>query len=145
MKLRKKTTSEIGIDGVSLVEVLITLVILSTGLVGIFKTFIISLDRLNYMTNRLYAIQLVDNRISEIERALKIFNTLAHDLNYKDQIDVGAKSIHFEQALDFKEIEGLADLYAVDLSMSWKEGPYQRQVSQSAYITNFGLNDDEEQ
>ncbi|MBU4333912.1 MAG: prepilin-type N-terminal cleavage/methylation domain-containing protein [Candidatus Omnitrophica bacterium] len=124
-------------SGFTFVEVMVALAVLSLGIVIIFKGFIVSLDRLSYLTNRLYATTLLDNRITAIERMLRVYETLPFDLNRKENINVGAKEIEFRQRMSISEVDDFADVFELDLSLLWDSGEKEMILSRSAYISDF--------
>ncbi|MBU0468380.1 MAG: prepilin-type N-terminal cleavage/methylation domain-containing protein [Candidatus Omnitrophica bacterium] len=137
-KLSKKSRRLCSSDsGFTFVEVMVALAVLSLGIVIIFKGFIVSLDRLSYLTNRLYATTLLDNRITAIERMLRVYETLPFDLNRKENINVGAKEIEFRQRMSISEVDDFADVFELDLSLLWDSGEKEMILSRSAYISDF--------
>ncbi|HBG62529.1 MAG TPA: hypothetical protein DDX37_11970 [Candidatus Omnitrophica bacterium] len=124
-------------SGFTFVEIMVALAVLSLGIVIIFKGFIVSLDRMNYLTNRLYATTLLDNRITAIERMLRVYETLPFELNRKEKLNVGAKEIEFRQRMNISEVEDFADVFELDLSLLWDSGGKEMILSRSAYISDF--------
>ncbi len=137
MKQRKKTILPIGNDGFTFIEIMVTLAILSLGLTVILKSFLVSLDHLEHLTNRLYASLLLDNRISSIERTLRAYKALPFDLNHQEKIAVGAKETEFTQKMSIKEVEDYADVFQLDLTLTWQEKQRERESSRTAYISDL--------
>ena len=67
--------------GFTFIEIMVTLIILTSGITMIFKSFLISLDRINYLTTRMYASVQIDNRISEIQKMLRAYKVLPFELD----------------------------------------------------------------
>ena len=124
-------------SGFTFVEVMVALAVLSLGIVIIFKGFITSLDRLSYLTNRLYATTLLDNRITGIERMLRLYETLPFELNRKEKVNVGSREIEFRQRMSISEVDDFADVFELDLSLLWDSGDREMILSRSAYISDF--------
>src|SRR3989338_1352826 len=79
-KMKKKTmmTSPIGNDlrknskrGFSFLEVMVAVMVLSGGLISIYKSFFTSLDYTNHLTIRLQANILLDEKIATLNRLLQ--------------------------------------------------------------------------
>ena len=116
---------------------MLTLVVLTTGLVVILKSFVISLDQMNHLTNRLYATVLLENKISSIERKLRAEKTLPFELNPVDTISIGRKNLEIEQAINIGSVEDFVDVFKLDVRVSWKEGARDLHLTRSAYLSDF--------
>ena len=120
--------------GFTFVEVMVTLVILSTGLVVIFKTLFYSLDQIHSLTTRLYADVLIENRISEVERLLRIYNAVPMDLNHSQLMNIGTKEVNFKEQMSFQDVDGLPDVFHFDFSISWDEGNHPMKLNRTTYL-----------
>ncbi len=140
MSLRYKSLN--NESGLSFIEVMVTLLILSFGLVMIFKTFLTSLQQTEHLTKRLYASTLLDDRISVIERGLRAYQTLPFDLHYKEVVNMGTKEIEFKQKMDIREVEDFVDVFQLDITLQWEEEGRMRELSRSAYISDFQYQDE---
>jgi hypothetical protein len=116
---------------------MVTLVILSVGIVAIFQSLIISLDRVSHLTNRLYATNLLDNRISTIQRMLKVYKALPFDAQRNNDINVGAKALSFKEEMKINEIDDLVELFKLELAVKWSEGNQTKRMSRTVYISEF--------
>jgi len=126
-------------EGFTLIEILVTMTILSVGIVAIFKTYLISLDQINHLTYRLYATTILDNRISTTERMLRAFQALPIDLQHTEKVDLGHKTVNFEQELNISKVEDFLNVFEIDVTLKWMENDHQKQLSRSGYISNFSL------
>lgn len=116
---------------------MLALSIFSMGIVAVFKTFTISLDRINHLTNRLYVTTLLDNRIFEVNRMLRVYDALPFDLNHSVTLDVGNQKLTFKQDMILKEVEDFSDVFEMSLSFTWMEAERKRTLSRSSYICHF--------
>ena len=117
------------------IEVMVALVILTSGLVAIFRILITSLDQLNHLTNRLYASTILDNRIGEIERNLRVYKVLPIELQQAEVVDVGGKDVTFEQEMTISALDGFTDIFYLELTLKWKEANREVGMSRSAYLS----------
>jgi len=117
----------------------VTLIILSLGIVGIFRTFIFSLDRMRYLTNRLYASMILDNHVITIERMLRAYKALPTDLEPWEGLDTGLKERNYRQKMNISQVDDLNDIFQLDLSISWMEGGHEVRLQRSSYISDLGL------
>lgn len=120
--------------GFTFVEIMVTLVVLSAGIVVVFKSFFYSLDVVRSMTVRIYANNLMENRINEIERMLRVYNALPMQLGRSDDIDLGSKTVTFKEQMLFSEVEDFSDIFRLDFSVSWKDGNKEKKLTRSSYI-----------
>ena len=116
---------------------MVTIVILSVGLTAVLKTYIISLDQITHLTNRLYANTVLDNRLVRMEQHMKLYQALPFEMGRKDKVVVGVKTITFVEKMDIKGVEDYPDVFHVDLSMHWVEGPRNIQIQRTAYVSDF--------
>ena len=147
--MRKKTTmiSPTGNDlrrnrkrGFSFLEVMVAMMVLSGGLVLIYKSFFIALDYTNHLTCRLQADVLLDEKISELNRILQDQNqlTLVPPLAV-DRVIIANKPIVFQYTLDFHSIENLPGLFLLDISIIWREGNRRIELSREVYLSTSKL------
>ena len=120
---------------------MVTLTILSVGITMIFRSYIISLERMSYLTSRLYATNILDNRISEIERSLKVYNSLPFDLSPKKSIDIGGKEIFFKQDMNISAVENFVDLFQLELGLTWDEKDREVNLSRTSYLLDLNYVD----
>ena len=136
---REKTDSGLFLNkrAYTFIEIMVTLTILSAGLTMIYKTLIASLDRMNYLTNRLYADNLIDNRIAVIERMLRSYKALPFEVAQKEAVNIGRKELEFKQETLITEVENFLDVFQLDLTVGWQERDHQVSLKRSAYIADF--------
>lgn len=124
-------------SGVTFIEIMVTLIIFTLGITAIFKIFLISVDRMAHLTNRIYVSVLMENRLAVIEQQLRVFQVLPFDLNETEKVKVGAKELVFERNTQITEVEDYADVFQVDLTYTWMENMHPVQMTRSAYISDF--------
>lgn len=123
--------------GYTFVEVLLAVAIFSAGMVGVFRTLVVSLDRLSLLTNRMYANLILENQISGMERALRTLGSLPFELNPQQEVQIGARTVIFQKTTDIRQLKELNDIFAVTLSLGWEERGKKVSLSKSAYLANF--------
>ncbi|MDP8265936.1 MAG: hypothetical protein P9M07_03215 [Candidatus Aceula meridiana] len=123
--------------GISFVEVMTTVVVLSFGLVGIYRAFFTSLDYLNHASYRLHAANFLHNKIELIQRNFQMSNTT----NLKDGRDVypvliNNRKVDFDYESSVENVGSLDGIYKLNVSVSWREGKRDIRISRSVYILN---------
>lgn len=122
-------------QGLSFIELLVTLSILSIGIVGIYKAYFLTLNTLTHITCRLQAVSLLHNRIASIEESYKLDRKIPLSaIKEKSQAVIHNKTIEFNYQVDFSNLKDLDNILQLDLRLSWKEGPKTIQVTRSVYI-----------
>ena len=122
--------------GFSFLEVMVAMMVLSGGLVLIYKSFFIALDYINHLTCRLQANVLLDEKISELNRLLQDQNqlTLVPPVAV-DRVIIANKPVNFQYTLDFHSVENLQGLFLLDISIIWREGNRWIKVSREVYLS----------
>lgn len=125
--------------GLSFVEVMVTLAIFSLGFVSLLNVYRVSIDRMNHLTNRLYAQVVLDNRLIAIEQSLRAYRTLPLDIQARDEVTIGSKTVSFDQSVRISAVDDFLNMFSVGISVSWREGRESRSLTGSRYISNFHL------
>ena len=60
-----------GERGLTFIEVMVTAVILSAGLVAVYRSFFTGVDYLNHLACRLHALNMIEGRVSTSERGFQ--------------------------------------------------------------------------
>jgi len=123
--------------GFTFVEVMVTLAILSSGIILLSKTFPLCLERMTHLQNRLYAITLLDNRMSTISRMLKSDQVISFLSNPIEEVNVGRETINFKRGMKINQVEGYENLFQVNLSVAWREDNRNIKLNRSTYMSNF--------
>jgi prepilin-type N-terminal cleavage/methylation domain-containing protein len=123
--------------GFTFVEIMVTLVILSLGIVAIFRGLFTSLDQISHLNSRLYVNTMLDDRLARIERSLRAYKALPFELEPEQSLDLGVKSIVLTPSLNIAEVMGLNDIYRIDVAYSWLENGKTVRLSRSAFISDY--------
>ena len=122
----------------TLIEILVTLVLLGGGIVVIFKTYLTSLDQLNYLTSRLYATVILDNNITFLQRVMRSNHSLNMDLGRSESVEVGGKKLLFDRDIKVTALSDFEGLFEADLTLAWREGQKNVRLTRSAYLFDRG-------
>ena len=117
------------------IEVMVTLVVLSSGIVFIYKSFFLCADYLTRLSLRLDANQLLDNKITEIKRYVKD----NHDLSFSRSgilplEEFNHKTVQFFYQTELNPILGSDELYELDVKLSWEEYGHKRQLNRMSML-----------
>jgi prepilin-type N-terminal cleavage/methylation domain-containing protein len=129
-----KKTGKSSLAGFTLLEVMITAVVLALGATLIHQSFFIAVDSFNYYSTLLKVTPWMDEKIWQAQNDLKHSGAAAAipaggllEVNNKI-INWGLTHNSLDSSLDQKD-----SLYQVDLVLFWPQGPRQAKLSRSAY------------
>jgi Prokaryotic N-terminal methylation motif len=122
--------SKIGNKAFTLVEAMVTTVILSLGTVFIFGSFFVTLDTYQYCTHYFNVMPWADNKIWEIQDSLSSLGPAAH---FKTSGGFTQENMNYTWGVSYGPAESIDKLYKIDLMLAWQEGKRQVRVKRSAY------------
>jgi prepilin-type N-terminal cleavage/methylation domain-containing protein len=123
--------------GITFVEVMVTIVILSVGLVSLFRVFQSSISHLEHLTNRIYASNLLENRFARIQRLLSSANTLPVETDQEENISIGARILKVKKGTGIGQVDNFVDIFRLDLSVSWAEGQKKITLKRSGIVVDW--------
>lgn len=124
--------------GLSFFEVMITIAILSLGLVMIFRAFFISLDTISHLTYRWHAMMLLENKIAEIQQKFQVTGEIPMELTAEpEKKNINRRVIDFGYKTEIRDFISLGGIFRVTLTVFWRERNRDIRLSQSAYIARY--------
>ena len=120
--------------GITFVEVMLTVVILSVGLVGLYRSFFAALSYLDRLSIRLYATNLMDGRIATIERDFRSLKDFDIGLLSEEAL-INNRTVLFQYAVDFKPVGTLLTIFELEVVLSWEERGHMMSISRTAYFS----------
>ena len=108
-------------SGFTFIEVMVALVVLSAGIVFVYKSFFLCLDYISRLSARLQASQMVDAKIGDITRAFREHGDTAAFSSGPQTItqDINRKRIDFLYQVQFEAVPGFEGLYHLSVGVSW--------------------------
>jgi len=73
----------------------------------------------------------------KIERSLRAYNVLPFELDPKEAVDIGVKTIHFSPEMSIAEVRDYVEIYKIDVALSWEENGRVSRLSRSAFISDY--------
>jgi prepilin-type N-terminal cleavage/methylation domain-containing protein len=116
--------------GFTLIEIMVTVAILSFGILAIYESFFISLDTYNYYADYLNAQSWIGEKIWELQ------NQLMQKDAQVTQEDQGTFSIinkNFNWNTRVETIDEESGVYRLNISLFWKEGSKDKYIYRVAY------------
>jgi prepilin-type N-terminal cleavage/methylation domain-containing protein len=123
-----------GNKGFTLLEVMITTVVLSLGATLIYQSFFISIDSFNYYSTLFKTIPWMDEKIWQTQDNLARLG-LGAQLETEGKLNSGGKDIIWNLA--YSPIDETGSLFQINLALSWPQGYRTVRLSRSAYANYF--------
>lgn len=122
--------------GFSFIEVMVTVVILSAGLVAIYRAFFIGVNYLDHLACRLCALDLVDARVAVIERSFRA-NQDVEVGPLTQNVLLNGRPVVFQYDIRLKPVGKLLSVFQLDIDLTWQERGRAITVSRSAYFSGL--------
>ena len=122
--------------GLTFIEVMVTVVVLTVGLLAIYRSFFLGLDYLNHLSYRLSALNLLEGSISSVEhsfRSLKDFDVGP----LKETLVINNRPVDFQYTIALEPIGNLLTVFKLDITLSWEERGRVITLSRSAYFSGL--------
>lgn len=117
--------------GVGLVEVLLSVMILASGILFVYRPLLASVSSLNYLDTRSEAVRLLGNRMWEYSRQVAQGGLAAAGAGRESLM--GGERVYQCRA-DAFQIAARPALYRVDFKMKWLVGSQSKSISRSIYV-----------
>jgi prepilin-type N-terminal cleavage/methylation domain-containing protein len=138
-KLRAESQS-----GFSLVEVLVAIVILSTGFVFVAQAMGRTQEALRISQNLLKASQIAEERLAELEVQLREFGTVSSASKFGEEKFPGNRNYSWSQRVSPHYGKGVEDATRIsqgNITVAWKEGVRENKESLSSLLKTRKLKD----
>ena len=131
-----------GVVGFTLIELMLTVTILSIGVTMILKSFFTVTSALNRIGNKIIALRFIDAQMAYFhEKAINKENILVGETEAAAELKkIGFQSRAYLSPVFYEKVEEEAEeveikgLKEVNLIISWKEANQDRQETLSAYL-----------
>ncbi len=122
--------------GISFFEVLIAVVIMTTGLTAIYKSFFLTFDYLQYLSIRTQAQHLLETKIATIEQDFKsLENFDIGDMHVER--DIGLKKIIFQYEIEMRPVDMLLSIFELEITLVWESQGKVNRISQTAFFSGI--------
>lgn len=119
--------------GLTLVELLITVVILSVGIVFIYKSFFICLDYMQSLASRWQAVNILNERIDDLSLQMRTSKDFLLDPGPSDVVVViNNKNVVYHLEVSLNDEGVIQGVYALQVMARWHDG--KRAMSSSRQV-----------
>jgi len=136
--MTKNKRSVLGKAGITFFEVMVAIVILSTGIVMVYKSFLKSLDYQSYLTARSCAVNLLEHKIAVIKAEYQENGgvNLVEGIEAYDVV-LNNRPVTFQFDIRYSAVDAVNDISQLDLMLSWMERGRSFYLSRSMYVSEF--------
>jgi len=120
-----------GIGGFTLVEVMLSVVILMAGVIVIDQILLASMSRLSFLEHRFEANRLLANKIWEVQDLINRTGTAPK--NFDDSVLMGHERV-YNYAMQAKPVGKSGDLYRADFRIAWTEAGWAQKIVRTYYL-----------
>ena len=121
--------------GLTFFEIMVTVVILSIGTVMIFRSFLICLDYLQHLKNRLYANVLMNNKITLIQQKYLLTGRVVSEETLWEKELSSQVDFPFKFSVNTYSFEELNGLYQFNMVLSWDEKGRTKSIVRTVYLS----------
>lgn len=121
--------------GFTLLEILATVGVLAAGIVMVYKAFLVSLDHQEYLTHRLYAMNLLDHMTAVIANDYQTQETTSFQPKGEiAQVVLNNKPMAFRFETEIHSIGEMENIAQLDAHVSWPEQGKACRLSKAVYL-----------
>jgi prepilin-type N-terminal cleavage/methylation domain-containing protein len=124
--------------GFTFFELMVTIVILSVGIVIIYQGFLTGLFYQKHLICRAYAMNLLEHKMETVQYLLQHGEEIP---GYKDgeseNLVLNNQNVAFHCSMDYQPLRDLSNIYKVDMKLTWKERDREFKLSRVAYVSKF--------
>jgi len=124
--------------GFTFIEIMMTLAVLGGGIVMLYKSFFLCLDYQNHLTYRVYASNLLEDKIAVTEQMVRDYKVLAFKEDKQDEeVLFNNKPVNFHIDIQISLVSDISSLYQVKVTVSWKEQKRDVTLTRTAYVSSL--------
>jgi prepilin-type N-terminal cleavage/methylation domain-containing protein len=124
--------------GFTFIEIMMTLAVLSGGIVMLYKSFFLCLDYQNHLTYRVYASNLLEDKIAITEQMVRDYKILAFKEDAQnEEVVFHSRPMIFHVDVQVALVSDVPSLYQLTVTVSWKEQKRDVTLRRSAYVSNL--------
>ena len=131
----KKAPRRFPLRGLTFFELMVAIVILNLGILAIYKAFLNSLNYQNHLTNRLYAMHYLNQKMSMLQSTIqKEGEVQLIPQEERHVVILNNQTIIFQFNMNISIVNGLKGIFQVDMTLSWLEQGRPNRIMRSSYI-----------
>ena len=102
----------------------------------IYKSFFRCVDYLSYLTCRLYASQMIESKIADINRSYRESPDSTFDRgSMTENVEINHKWVDFNYGIEMGLVGGLDYVYRLKVTLSWYDGQRLMKLSRESLLS----------
>ena len=114
-----------------------TLVVLAGGIVFIYRSFFLCADYLRRVSVRLYASQVLEQVIGDVERQFKADPDFRLNVSTVSIVDINRRPTDFHCQAQMTPLSGYPDMYRLEVFVRWMEGRHGARLSRQSILAKI--------
>ncbi len=120
--------------GITFIEVMLTVVILSGGLVALYRSFFSAVDYLDRLSLRLTAINLLADRVAIVEKDFR--SAKDFDIGVLDEdVVINNHPVKFHYTVGLKPVGTLLSVFELEMGLGWQDHGRSTTLSRTVYVS----------
>lgn len=130
---KKPPLSKGLVTGFTLIEALVAVVVLSLGIVFVFRGLFVCLDSFNYYAHYLHALPIANEKLEELKANLSHFGSSAGQYGTSGEFTERNTPFEWNTSYTLLDQTEKVFLYRVDVTIHWKSGQRMAKLNRSTY------------
>lgn len=122
-------------SGFTFLEVMVTVVVLSVGIIAVYRVFLSTLKYRNHVAYRLCAMNLANAHLADVSEQFRLGKSVSLKIVFQEVISIHNHDVVFAVQSSFST-PGSSDLLKrVETTVGWREGERNYKILRSALIS----------
>ncbi len=114
---------------------MVAIVILSAGIVAVYRSFFLCIDYLNNIATRWWANELIEEKMFDVTRRLQESQGRVLDSGIPSQtVTINRRPITFQYDVAVDPVASLEGLFRLNVTLSWNDGHKPMTINRSVYV-----------
>lgn len=119
-------------------ELMVTVSVLSIGIVGIYRALLLSLDYQGELSQRLYAINLLENEIALLENEYKANGAIPAGEDGKIiEVELDHRTVPFVLSISSGFVQSIEGLMPIEAVLTWPQRGRSITLKRTTYLVNY--------
>ncbi len=121
-----------SLTGFTLIEIMVSVVVLAIGIIAIFEAFLMSLDITGFFNSRLNAQSFIHEKFFQIQELLDLPQGAFAPSSDSGTVTIASKQFNWQMNLVLTDVQ--QELYTVNIVMSWQEGNKSQRIQRATFV-----------
>jgi len=122
-------------SGFTFLEVMVTVMVLSVGIIAVYRVFLSTLKYRNHVAYRLYAMNLADAHLADVSQQFRLGKPVPLQIVFQETVPIHNHDVVFAVQSSFSKPGNSDFLKRVETTVGWWEGEHNYKILRSALIS----------